>query len=205
MQRIGFKEWAGVCDAIRQGRQTVIIRKGGLAEGRAAFSFKHREFYLFPTWFHEEAEKITEPRFAAPQPDSADMTIKCVVKVEWSGVVTNWSVAQALAPFHILREEVVRERFDYKDAPGIHVALVRAYLLDPAWTFPNEKRFGGCRSWVDLPERNTEPRLAAVMSDTEFAQQRERFRALAPSGSALVSSFGCGVSPQRTFSSLPGD
>ena len=103
------------------------------------------------------------------------MTIKCTVKVEWSGVITDWSVVQALAPFHILREEVVRERFDYKEAPGIHVAFTRAFNLNPAWTFPNEKRFGGCRSWVEPPERKIEPRLDAVMSDAEFARQRESF------------------------------
>ena len=178
MQRIGFKEWSGVCDAIRQGRQSIIIRKGGIAEGRAGFSFKHREFYLFPTWFHEEADKITEPRFSLPQPDSERVTIKCAVKVEWSGVITDWSVAQALAPFHILRKEVVKERFDYKDAPGIHVAFVRAYQLDPTWTFSNEKRFGGCRSWLELPERDDEPRLEAVLSDAEFDQRREKFLAI---------------------------
>jgi hypothetical protein len=183
MERIGFKEWSAVCGAILQGRQTIIIRKGGIAEGRDGFSFRHGEFYLFPTWFHEEAEKITESQFASPADASTDVTIKCAVAVEWSGVVTDWSVARNLAPFHILREEVVRERFEYKDAPGIHVAFVRAFQLSPMWKFPNEKRFGGCRSWVELPDRDDEPRLESVLSDAEFAQQREQLFATARLGS----------------------
>lgn len=178
MERIGFKEWAAVCQAIADGRQMVIIRKGGIAEGRDGFSFKHREFYLFPTRFHEEAEKITEPPFASPPDSFEDVTIKCAVTVEWSGPITDWSIAAALAPFHILREEVVRERFEYQDSPGVHVAFVRAFRLSPPWTFPNEKRFGGCRSWIELPERGDEPRLQSVLSDEEFDQQRERFRNL---------------------------
>jgi hypothetical protein len=182
MQRIGFKEWSAVCQAINAGRQTVIIRKGGIAEGRDGFSFKHGEFYLFPTWFHEEAEKITEPQFSSPADSSEDVTIRCAVSVEWTGIVTDWAAAKALAPFHILREEVVRERFGYKDAPGIHVAFVRASRLVPAWTFPNEKRFGGCRSWVELPEQSDEPHFESVLSDAEFDEQRVRFLAEASSG-----------------------
>ncbi len=182
MERVGFKEWSAVCQAIADGRQTIIIRKGGIAEGRDGFSFKHGEFYLFPTWFHEEAEKITESQFASPASPSADVTIECAVKVEWSGVVTDWSVARDLAPFHILREEVVRERFEYKDAPGVHVAFIRAFRLSPMWKFPNEKRFGGCRSWVELPKRNNEPRLESVLSDQEFDEQRMRILALVSSG-----------------------
>jgi hypothetical protein len=169
MKRVGFKEWAAVCDAILHGRQTAIIRKGGIAEGRDGFSFKHREFCLFPTWFHEEAEKITESRFSSLAKSSGNVTIQCAVTVEWSGVVTDWSMAQALAPFHILPEEVVRERFDYKDAPGIHVAFVRAFRLNPAWTFPNEKRFGGCRSWIELPEAVNKPELTPVLGHFEIA------------------------------------
>ena len=30
---VAFKEWAGVCDALLQGRQAIIIRKGGISEG----------------------------------------------------------------------------------------------------------------------------------------------------------------------------
>ena len=168
-----------MCAAIGQGRQTVIIRKGGIAEGREGFSFKHKRFYLFPTCFHEEAEKITEPQFASPPETSENITIQCAVIVEWSGVITDWSVAQALAPFHILREEVVRERFDYKNAPGIHVAFVRAFKLHPAWTFPNEKRFGGCRSWVELPAGGDEFGIESVLGDVEFAERREAFLATA--------------------------
>ena len=53
-------------------------------------------------------------------------------ELELSSVVTSWETAAALAPFHILREEVVRERFDYDACAGIHVAFVRVFRLQPA-------------------------------------------------------------------------
>jgi hypothetical protein len=49
MESIGFKEWSLVCNALGQGTQSVILRKGGIAEGREGFSFRRREFFLFPS------------------------------------------------------------------------------------------------------------------------------------------------------------
>ncbi|MFL6569175.1 MAG: DUF1802 family protein, partial [Chthoniobacterales bacterium] len=37
MKSIGFKEWALVCEALGRGEQRIIIRKGGIAEGRDGF------------------------------------------------------------------------------------------------------------------------------------------------------------------------
>jgi hypothetical protein len=58
MKSIGFKEWSLVCGALGSGEQSIILRKGGIAEGRSGFSFQHREFFLFPTFFHEQIGKV---------------------------------------------------------------------------------------------------------------------------------------------------
>ena len=55
MESIGFKEWSLVCNAFGHGTQSVILRKGGIAEG---FSFRRLEFFLFPTFFHEQIGKV---------------------------------------------------------------------------------------------------------------------------------------------------
>src|SRR4029077_8093936 len=60
MESVGFKEWAVVCEALGRGRQSIILRKGGIAEGRDGFLFKHQEFFLFPTWFHEQPPKVRD-------------------------------------------------------------------------------------------------------------------------------------------------
>jgi len=41
---IGFKEWAFICDALTQGVQSLILRKGGIHEGRGGFEFKNPPF-----------------------------------------------------------------------------------------------------------------------------------------------------------------
>src|SRR5438309_11996221 len=109
---IGFKEWALVCEALGSGRQTIILRKGGIAEGRDGFRFKHAEFFLFPTHFHEQLEKTTlDSAYAISQPAADIMDIKYFVRVEWTHVIRDWDVVKKLAPFHIWREPVIEERF----------------------------------------------------------------------------------------------
>ena len=53
-----FKEWAIVCDALGKGQQSIIFRKGGIHEGKRGLQFKHDQFFLFPTRFHEQEQNI---------------------------------------------------------------------------------------------------------------------------------------------------
>ncbi|HEY1582281.1 MAG TPA: DUF1802 family protein [Chthoniobacterales bacterium] len=162
MQSIGFKEWALVCMALGTGRQSVIIRKGGLAEGRDGFTFRHREFFLFPTFFHEQTERVRVADAKLPEPLPNEIQICYWARVRETRVMTYWEEVRELEPLHILQESVVRERFDYATAPGVHVAFVEVFRLAAVWRFPGAKRYGGCRSWVELPEPPENVRLERV-------------------------------------------
>ena len=80
----------------------------------------------------------------------------------------------ALEPFHILAEPVVRERFEYK-AAGLQVAFVRIFRLQPSWILEDLPAYGGCRSWVSLPELPANTRFEPVLSNE---QHEERARGL---------------------------
>lgn len=174
MESVGFKEWAVVCAALARGDQCVLIRKGGIAEGREGFSFRHREFFLFPTWFHEQPSKVKTDS-PIPEQDPKMIAIDVFAVVESTSVVREWKTAEALEPLHILRSEVVRERFEYDEAPGVHMAFVRAYRIVSPWRFPNDKRFAGCRSWVDLPSPPDELESEPVLSDQRHQRNRRVF------------------------------
>jgi hypothetical protein len=175
MQSVGFKEWAIVCEALGRGRQSIILRKGGIAEGRGGFSFRHSEFFLFPTCFHEQPEKVREIDFEFPAQSADGIEVNFFAKLEFVKTITSWKTAQALEPLHILKNEVVRERFEYDKAPGLQVGFVRVFRVVPSWTFPNRKAYGGCRSWVKLPEAPTALHLERVLSDSEHASRRNEF------------------------------
>ena len=181
MKSVGFKEWALVCEALGRGRQTIILRKGGIAEGRDGFSFKHRVFFLFPTFFHEQVGKLRGDGRELRQAQAGEIEIQFAATVELTATITSLDTAMALERFHILQPEVVRERFAYDDAPGIHLAFVRVFRLAAPLRFPDEPRYGGCRSWVQLPEFAGDcARIEPVLSDDEHSARMQALRGVVP-------------------------
>jgi len=183
---IGFKEWALVCQMLERGGQSIILRKGGIAEGRDGFRFKHDAFFLFPTLFHEQVARTRlPPETPLPELDPGEVTLRLYARVEWTEALTDWEAARRLAPHHIWSEESVSERFHYTGkgaantggVPGVHVAFLRVYRLAQPWSFPNAPKYGGCRSWIDLPE--VPPGLSAtpVLSDAAHSERANAIRA----------------------------
>jgi hypothetical protein len=178
---VAFKEWAIVCEALGEGIQSLLVRKGGIAEGRDGFAFRHREFFLFPTAFHAQREKTLLPvNTPLPQLPEDQIEIRFAAVVEWTRFLTDPALLPALRGHHILRDDVIEERFRYDSPPGLHVAFVRIFRLETPWILPMEKRFGGCRSWVDLPAA-PEKTMMPVISDEENARRsRSLGEALGP-------------------------
>ncbi|MEI8340324.1 MAG: DUF1802 family protein [Verrucomicrobiota bacterium] len=176
---IGFKEWAVICEALGNGSQSIILRKGGIAEGRDGFCFQHDAFYLFPTWFHEQISKTRLPQETQlPERSEGRIVIRHFVRAEWTQLVTGLDAALALGPFHLWKSEVVEERFRYAEKQGIHVAFLRVYRLSEPWSFPDDPRYGGCRSWVELPEPPPQITLEPVLDDASHAARGREIRKL---------------------------
>ena len=180
---VAFKEWALVCDAMGRGEQSVILRKGGIAEGKGGFGFDHPEFYLFPTWFHGQLEKVRIPDAVLPVQDPERVAISHLAALEWSGRIADLELVRRLETLHVLESELIEERFVYDTGSGslggagINVAFVRIFRIEPPVLLPMEKIFGGCRSWIELPE--IEPSaLVSVLSDEEHYSRKRHFSEL---------------------------
>jgi hypothetical protein len=149
-----FKEWTLICDALGRGEQSIILRKGGIAEGRAGFRFQHEEFLLFPTLFHEQAAKLKVPADTAlptPRPDGQhEVRLHC--RVEWTQDIADWAAVQRLAPLHLWQESEIEKRFHQDDKQMVSLAFVRVSRLAPPFIFPDSPRYGGCRSWIEIPD-----------------------------------------------------
>src|SRR3954470_17996590 len=117
--RVAFKEWAVIVDALGQGVQIVILRKGGISEGRGGFKPEHSEFLLFPTLFHQQRESvlpaardrfdIIAPNF--PPPDK--LRLEFFARVVTAQRLDSLEKASALRGQHVWRDEVIAERFDW--------------------------------------------------------------------------------------------
>jgi hypothetical protein len=183
MESVGFKEWSLVCDALGRGEQSIILRKGGIAEGRSGFGFKHEKFFLLPTLFHEQLGKVRTGADEIPAARAGEIEISYFAVLESAAFVEDWESVIALEPLHILQRETVRERFEYDAAAGIHLGFVRIFHLQPAWVFPDAPKYGGCRSWVALPGTPEGTALHAVLSDEEHGHRREAFDRILASAS----------------------
>jgi hypothetical protein len=167
-----FKEWAIVCASIERGETSLIFRKGGIAEGRNGFEFKHRRFFLFPTFFHEQIERTRLGRDSDLAPRTDNVTLSAFVDVEFAPLVRDLSLVQSLEAFHVLQPSVLEERFHYDDEDGLYVAFLRAFRVSPVWELPFRPAFAGCRSWITLPDAPADLKMEPVLGDEEQARRR---------------------------------
>ena len=180
---IGFKEWALVCEALGRGVQNIIIRKGGIAEGRAGFRFEHPEFFLFPTLFHEQVAKLKLPpgTVLPAQRGDGQHEVGLRVRVEWTQDVADLATVQRLAPFHIWQDSEIEKRFQYeseKGKRGVSVAFVRVEKMSAPLVFPDSPKFGGCRSWIQIPELPAGATSSPVLDDAAHRYREAEIRAV---------------------------
>ena len=176
---IAFKEWSLVCDALGEGRQNIILRKGGIAEGRSGFSWKYDEFALFPTHFHEQQQALRGAEgLILPAPDLTQHTISLTAKVEFKVLLTDWSQIIALTPYHGWTDEILRERFDYTGERTISLAVLRVFRLAESLVFPDAPSYGGCRSWVTVPDSPVAATAVPVLVEDVHSQRVADIRRL---------------------------
>ena len=137
---LALKEWAAVVHALLDGRQTVLLRKGGIHEKR--FSLRGSRFVVFPTVAHSHAES-TRPEHADLLPlGSADVIDSAVVVRAELEVVEAIAVRRPdriaeLEPFHIwTTESVRRNRIDFRPRHELSAIVVRARPLAVPVTVP---------------------------------------------------------------------
>ena len=189
---IAFKEWAVVVDALGRGEQALILRKGGIHERHGWFQLAHREFWLFPTQFHE-AETAVIPshrpalRALAALPPATTVAIQFYAVVAAVHSVTEPALLPRLHGRHIWSESVVQQRFAFGRAPGLLVLVTRILRLPAPERLPLDPRYGGCQSWVELARPLATSALTPVLADDLFATQQNEIadllhpHALAPS------------------------
>jgi CDP-diacylglycerol--glycerol-3-phosphate 3-phosphatidyltransferase len=178
-----FKEWEGIVAALGQGAQIVILRKGGIAEGRAGFTPKHPRFWLFPTRFHEQWER-TKPelrRLAPAAGDGKEIVLEYFAEVTDAVYLESWSQVARLDGVHFWGEEILRERFDYQARPGmtagLHLLIVRVSRVNLPHRLLPSTDYDGCKSWIEVPADWTGDIALPVVRAEEFATRRSRILA----------------------------
>ena len=178
MSSPALKEWGAAVHALLDGRQRVLLRKGGIGEKR--FDVAAREFLLFPTVAHSHAERV-RPEFrelidaAAPDSTEDTLVLRAAAKVVAALPVNRPENIDAIEDLHIWTAESVRaDRLDFRPKHKLAVLVVQTIpLLEPV-RLARTPEYAGCKSWVPLRMR---PALAApVQDDSALADVAARVR-----------------------------
>jgi hypothetical protein len=178
---VAFKEWAVIVDALGRGRQIVILRKGGLREGRDGFQVDEPEFLLFPTQFHQQRESVLPEGQVAFEARAPALTPSTSLGLEFYARVISWheleslEAANRLRGQHIWRDEVIAERFDWGKTKNIFALAVRVFRLPQRIELPLRPGYGGCKSWVELETDISTEGAQPVLSEDQFARRLKQF------------------------------
>lgn len=157
----------------------MILRKGGIHEGRDGFRVEHPEFWLFATGFHQHTDALAEdpPAFAnTSPPNPGTIVLPGYVVVDAVEEIHDPVVLPQLTGQHIWSDRTVDERFHYR-SPGLFALMVRVYRPETPLVLTDSPHFAGCRSWVDLPGELPTAGLVPVLNDADHQARIERLHA----------------------------
>ena len=168
-------------DALGRGEQIIILRKGGIHEGRGGFQVDQPEFWLFPTLFHQQGDSVTAGAAERFRGIADEFPPEDTLRLEYFATVADWrkleneEAALRLDGQHIWKEDVVRERFSWGREQGIFALAVRVHRLPQPVDLPMLKEYGGCKSWIDLDETPATEGPTPVLDDLAFETKLDAF------------------------------
>ena len=175
-----LKEWALVCDMLLDGRMTVLFRKGGINE--KGFWVEADEFLLFPTYFHQNREKV-RPEFrdefdaaVGSAPREGVLRVPGLARVVSAIPVTRNEGVYELEDLHPYTREQIDLRLEFRPKKPLVLLAVETMPLRAPVDVPILERYAGCSSWVPLEIGSFEAG-APVRARAEIEAVAERVRA----------------------------
>ncbi|MGB3787398.1 MAG: DUF1802 family protein [Phormidesmis sp.] len=175
-----LKEWSVAVDAIAQGTQTILLRKGGIQEEQGRFRARVERAVLFPTFEHQKPELLKPDYKGSVTPVASGwhpekITLKAWAQITHIFLTTEADKISALNDFHIWQPQFASERLKWKPKQPLYILMLRAYqLANPVDIIWDSDLHGGCRSWISLAqplEADTE--RPAIDSDAYSAQIKQ--------------------------------
>ena len=150
-----LKEWSAAVHGLLDGRQTVLVRKGGIHEKRFALSASR--FLFFPTVAHSHSERVRPEHHdlldaAAADSTEAEVVLRAGAKVVAAIEVGRPESLDEIEALHIWTVASVRaDRLDFRPKHRLTVLVVQASPLREPVRLPRTPEYAGCKSWVPLP------------------------------------------------------
>lgn len=142
-------------EALGDGSQTVLFRKGGIKE--PLFRPEAPSFLLFPTAFHSE-QQLLKPGVAGRYQEAMHFDPKAapVLQLSYFAQLTGaWAtydaaVLQALDELHVWAPGFAETRLKWRKSQPITVMELRVWRLAAPLQLPLRDELFGCFSWVEV-------------------------------------------------------
>ena len=174
-----LKEWATVVKALEQGKQTVILRKGGILETASGFNIESKKFFLFPTWEHQETKHV-KPEFhdflnnvLDNKPNENFNKISSYAEILYEKDIEDNEIIRNLSSFHVWSDSYIQERRNWKPEKPMKAVFLKTVKI-PEFNLPLKPEFSGCKSWIELNSNFESGELA--LSDNEINGKLEKFK-----------------------------
>ena len=172
-----LKEWATACLLLKEGRQIMIIRKGGIDKADKDFTTElsiDSEFLLFPTYEHQN-ESLIKNEFHTDLSDTIEendvpglINLSAFAKITHKFEIQSTEVINRISKFHLWNEAYTDKRINWKPRKPAIVALLRVYPLIQPQALPILPEYGSCKSIVDLGQEVPMGELEPVIQDAEY-------------------------------------
>ena len=172
--QIAFKEWAVTVNALAQGQQVLLLRKGGIHEVTKDFRISHPEFLLYPTYEHQNEDLLKPSSQSLFQETLTDSSPAGTVTFSyWAQVTETIKVAelekvQELSNYHIWTNEYTESRLRWKPMVPLSIMLLRVFKLEAPVNIPWIKEYAVCTSWVEIMPKINLGQLTPAMNDSEY-------------------------------------
>ena len=175
----GLKEWATVVKALEHGKQTIILRKGGILETASGFNVESKKFLLFPTWEHQEIKHVktqyhdflNETLNHKPK-DGYNIITSSAEVLDQRDISSN-KIIDNLSSFHVWSDEYIKERINWMPEKPLKAIFLKVYTF-PQIEIPLQTDFEGCKSWIELNSNQNSGQ--SVLTDQEIESELKRFR-----------------------------
>ena len=174
-----LKEWATVVKALEQGKQTVILRKGGILETASGFNIESKKFFLFPTWEHQETKHV-RPEFhdflnnvLDNKPNEGFNKISSYAEVMYEKDVEDEEIINNLTEFHVWSDSYIQERRRWMPEKPMRAVFLKTIKI-PEFNLSLKPEFSGCKSWIELNSNFESGHLS--LSDKEIDDKLEKFK-----------------------------
>ena len=169
-----LKEWSSVVVVLMDGKQALLIRKGGLADKGKRFAVEEDEFFLYPSYLHQQVDFVKADYVGGFEATTARQAAEGSVRFESYAVakdaipVAAPDLLQRLDGLHIWNGRFIEQRLRWQPHSPAWVVLLRVYRLPQPIIVEEQRRYRGCRSWVKLAEPLSTDGATPVLSDAEF-------------------------------------